>query len=269
MMPGLATLLVQRRAEILAAWERSARLLHRSTPLGRPILADQIAAMLDSVSTAGGGTLHLPTRLDGSFELGQVILEIETLRTCITTAWQSAGDGVVSLREMRIFDQVFDTTISEAIRRYSRARELSAGLAMGAANAGRLVRDVLEEYTQMAEQKGIRLRGIDELLGADLMCDRNRIAQVFGTILGNAIKVCRSGDEILVRAVVGETEARFAISDPGPGMTAEELSRVFDAASGLDLYVSKGIIHAHKGTLWAESSLGDGTTFFFTLPLAR
>jgi signal transduction histidine kinase len=268
-MPKLETLLAQRRAEILAAWSRSARLLHRSSPLGRPILADQIASMLDSLSTAGGGTLQLPTRLDGSFDLAQVILEIETLRTCVATAWQGAGDGAVPLREMRVFDQVFDTTISEAIRRYSRARELSAGLAMGAANAGRLVRDVLAEYQHVAEQKGIRLRGIDELLGTDLMCDRDRIAQVFGSILGNAIKVCRSGDEILVRAVVGETEARFAISDPGPGLTAQDLAQVFDATSGLDLYVSKGIIDAHKGTLWAESSLGDGTTFFFTLPLAR
>ncbi len=270
-MSQLQRLLAERRPQILAAWERSARLLHGSAPMGKPFLADQIATMLDSLGSASGGVLQLPWRLDRSVDLAQVILEIETLRTCIIAEWQRAEDGSVSLRERRTFDQVFDTTISDAIQRYSRARAHGSpsGLAFGAANAGRLVRDVLAEYEHVAEQKGIKLRGIDELLGADLMCDRDRITQVFGSILGNAIRICRSGDEILVRSVVGETEARFAISDSGPGLTAQDLAQVFEAASGLELYLCKGIIDAHHGTLWAESSLGDGTTVFFTLPLAR
>lgn len=102
MMPQLETLLAQHRLEILAAWERSARLLHGAAPPGRPVLADQIAAMLDSLGMAAGGALRLPGRLDGSFDLAQVILEIETLRTCITTAWQRTSDSI-SLREMRAF----------------------------------------------------------------------------------------------------------------------------------------------------------------------
>lgn len=252
MMPQLQTLLAQHRLAILAAWERSARLLHRTAPLGQLILAGQVAAMLDSLTTGAGGALQLPRRLDGTFDLAQVILEIETLRACITTAWN--GEGSVSLRELRVFDQIFDTTISAAIQRYSRARDhvASQGLSIRAADAGQLIRDVLAAHEPGAQQKGIRLRAIDELLGAELRCDRDRLAQVFSSILEHAIKVCRAGDEILVRAVVGETDARFAISDPGPGMSAEELAQIFEASSGLELYVAKGIIDAHAGTLGRE-----------------
>lgn len=270
-MPQLAKLLAERGAEILAAWERAARLLHWPTPLGRPILGSHISAMLDGLTVAGVGSLQLPVRLDGSFDLAQIILEIETLRDCIKRVWRGEGDGAVSLREMSQFDHIVDTTISDAIQRHARAREPASpqSLAFGSAHAGQLVRDVLAAHEQVARRKGVRLRGVDELLGAELLCDPARIAQAFGSILANAINVCAAGDEILVRGVVGETQARFAISDPGPGLSKQDLAQVFEAASGLDLYVSKGIIDAHDGTLWVESSLGDGTTFFFTLPLAR
>jgi len=274
--PSLDRLIGERREEILAAWNRAARLLPRTAQPGRALLSDHVGPMLDGA--LAGGTIPLPERLDGSFDLGQVILEIEALRDCIKKLWHDEDEVAVPLRELGILDRTFDAAISESIQRYDRvraaARDLAAvshnKIAIRPANAGLLVSEVLATHAGLAADKGIRIRGIDELLGAELLCDRERIAQVFSSILGQAIKVCVSGDEILVRGVVGETEARFAISDPGPGISPEELPHVF-ASSGTNvgLYVSKGIIDAHAGNLWVESSVGDGTTFFFTLPIAR
>jgi signal transduction histidine kinase len=66
--------------------------------------------------------------------------------------------------------------------------------------------------------------------------------------------------------------------DTGPGIPREYLSKIFDRfwqtpgttqkGSGLGLSIAKGIVQAHGGTIWAESQLGEGTSFFFTLPLA-
>ena len=69
---------------------------------------------------------------------------------------------------------------------------------------------------------------------------------------------------------------RFAVIDTGPGIVAVELAHIFDrywqarrvrsAGAGLGLYIAKGIVEAHGGTLWAESTVGAGATFYFTLP---
>ena len=72
---------------------------------------------------------------------------------------------------------------------------------------------------------------------------------------------------------------RFAVTDRGPGIAAEQLPHIFDRywqvketaqlGTGLGLAIAKGIVEAHGGRIWVESEVGKGTTFFFTLPVAR
>ena len=70
---------------------------------------------------------------------------------------------------------------------------------------------------------------------------------------------------------------RIAVSDDGPGIAAEQIPRIFDRywhlaqresrqGAGLGLYIAKGIVENHGGRLWVESTLGHGSTFYFTLP---
>ena len=69
---------------------------------------------------------------------------------------------------------------------------------------------------------------------------------------------------------------RFSVTDTGPGISPDDLPRVFErrwqgpgapkTGSGLGLHIAKGIVEAHGGRLWAESGLGRGSTFYFTLP---
>ena len=107
--------------------------------------------------------------------------------------------------------------------------------------------------------------------------DKSRLFEVLTNLIGNAIKFTDSGGTITV--TVGksgaENEALVSIKDTGNGIDREILPRLFtkfasksDKGTGLGLYLSKGIIEAHGGRIWAENNTdGKGATFRFTLPL--
>jgi signal transduction histidine kinase len=147
-------------------------------------------------------------------------------------------------------------------------------------DAERVLDDTVEAHAAIAAAKGIDLEREGDLRSVVLRCDRDRVDQVFANLIGNAIKYCRRGDTIRVGAFVVGGDVRFTIADTGPGIAAEELPHLFDRywtvkregakkGTGLGLYICKGIIEAHGGTLSVESRLDAGTTFCFTLPRAN
>ena len=109
-----------------------------------------------------------------------------------------------------------------------------------------------------------------------VMADRGRIAQVFSNLVGNALEFTPKGGRIDLQGKVVEGEVTFSVADTGSGIPAEDVPRLFDrfwqaqqarrAGAGLGLYITTGIVEAHGGRLWVESTVGRGTTFFFTLP---
>ncbi|MFW6202049.1 MAG: ATP-binding protein, partial [Gemmatimonadota bacterium] len=108
--------------------------------------------------------------------------------------------------------------------------------------------------------------------------DRDRLLQVFGNLIGNAIKFTPEGGRITVGAEPVDGRVRFRISDTGPGMPPDHLSRLFDpfwqatrrrGGAGLGLAISRGIVEAHGGRIRAESAPGGGTTISFTIPVAE
>ena len=108
--------------------------------------------------------------------------------------------------------------------------------------------------------------------------DRDRILQVFGNVIGNALKFTPAGGEVRVRAERDGDAVRFSVSDTGGGIREEDLPHVFDrfwqarrsrdGGAGLGLAISRGIVAAHGGEMWVESEPGRGSTFLFTLPVA-
>jgi signal transduction histidine kinase len=141
-----------------------------------------------------------------------------------------------------------------------------------------LLHSALEMFQPLAAQRGQTVTADTGGGGMVVLCDPNRIAQVFSNLLGNAIKFTPKGGAIAIRARrVGEL-AELSVTDDGPGISAEQLPHVFDhywqartmdrAGVGLGLAIAKGIVEAHGGTLRVESSgAGTGTTFTFTLPI--
>ena len=143
-------------------------------------------------------------------------------------------------------------------------------------DAARLLADSAELLGPLAAQKGIHLE-VGHAEAISVSCDRDRVLDVLSNLIGNAIKFTPSGGSVEVRVERLRDEARFAIIDTGPGIPPEHVPRVFERfwranktanGLGLGLAICKRLIDAHSGSIWAESTLGKGTTFYFTLPLA-
>jgi signal transduction histidine kinase len=149
-------------------------------------------------------------------------------------------------------------------------------LLKGPCDALGLVRDAGAVFELIASEKGISvsLDAPNETLSVDV--DPDRIGQVLGNLLGNAAKFTHAGGKITIGVARRGREARFFVADSGEGIPAEKLETIFDRYAqmgqtdrrglGLGLYIARRIVEAHGGRLWAESTLGKGSTFFFSLP---
>jgi PAS domain S-box-containing protein len=141
----------------------------------------------------------------------------------------------------------------------------------------RLVEDAVGLHRLLFSEKHIDV-AVDVTTGdLECDCDRERVLQVFANLLGNALKFCKHGDSVVVTANQRDSDVLFEVRDTGPGIPADHLLRIFEPywsgtrdrrGTGLGLFISKGIVEAHGGTLSAESKLGSGSTFGFVLPLA-
>jgi PAS domain S-box-containing protein len=109
--------------------------------------------------------------------------------------------------------------------------------------------------------------------------DRQRIIEVLHNLLDNAVKYSPAGGEIHLRGRLVNGEVEISVQDEGIGIPEADLERIFErfyrgtgeihkhtAGVGLGLAVCRGIIDAHDGRIWAESTLGEGTTIRFRLP---
>jgi signal transduction histidine kinase len=110
--------------------------------------------------------------------------------------------------------------------------------------------------------------------------DPLRIEQILANLLDNAIKYSPDGGLIVVRGEPGAEEIVITVSDQGIGIAPEHLNKLFErffrarsiagpkvAGTGLGLPISDAIVRAFGGRIWAESTLGSGTTFAFTIPI--
>ena len=139
-----------------------------------------------------------------------------------------------------------------------------------------LLAEATDQSTPLAEQRPATLLNDGGSNGL-VVCDRERVLQVFDNIVGNAIKFSSPGDTVRLSVECSAQECTFAVRDTGPGIPAQQLPLLFDrfwtaprttggSGTGLGLAIARGIVAAHGGRIWAESVPGQGTSFFFTLP---
>jgi signal transduction histidine kinase len=112
--------------------------------------------------------------------------------------------------------------------------------------------------------------------------DRDRLEQVIGNLLENAVKYSPEGSEIFVNVEERGDQIITSVCDRGIGIPTDELNQVFErfhrgrqvsstnyGGLGLGLYITKQIVDRHGGSIWVESKEGSGTTFYFSLPVER
>jgi PAS domain S-box-containing protein len=143
---------------------------------------------------------------------------------------------------------------------------------------GRLIQGVVVEASMRANHHHI-VTALDKKLSR-VNIDPKRIRQVLDNLIDNAIKYSPQGTEILISAKKTGPELLISVTDRGPGIPADELINIFDRmyrieqrlysgadGIGLGLYICQRLVEAHGGRIWAESTLGKGSTIKFTLPV--
>ena len=154
-------------------------------------------------------------------------------------------------------------------------------LSLQSTRASALVNDAIQSLGGIVVASGVKLQfagAPDDLV----MADADAMNQVFGNLMENSLKYAREGRFIRVGACTVASEVQFTIQDFGPGIASEHLDRIFErfyrvdkarsrdsGGTGLGLAIVKHIVQAHGGRIWAESELGSGVSFHFTLPLAQ
>lgn len=145
-----------------------------------------------------------------------------------------------------------------------------------AINVAELLCAVSDMYVELAIKQGIELSYTPPVQNSIVMCDPDRLKQVFINVIDNAVKYTEKGGLVLVAQTQEEGCVRIVIKDTGVGIPAEDIDHVKEKffksnktirGSGIGLAVADEIIKQHQGLLFIESTEGVGTTVTIVLPL--
>lgn len=145
-------------------------------------------------------------------------------------------------------------------------------------NLSALIEQTARLMQPLAEQKKIDLQA-ENLPKVEIQADEQKIRQLVLILVDNAVKYTPDGGRVSVRYESTEKgRVRFSVSDTGIGIAKEDQAKVFDrfyrvdkarsremGGNGLGLAIAQEIVHLHKGRIWIQSELGQGTTFFVEL----
>jgi signal transduction histidine kinase len=152
-------------------------------------------------------------------------------------------------------------------------------------DASKVMKDIVDGYNHKLEEKNTEINNENSKLiiiqngikNINAAIDKVRITQVFCNILDNAISFSQEGKiHVMLKREKqnGQDFLITSVQDMGPGIDQEIMSKLFtkfasksDVGTGLGLFISKGIVEAHGGKIWAENNLGRGATFSFSLPI--
>lgn len=138
-----------------------------------------------------------------------------------------------------------------------------------------LVRETVETYFAVLNKNNNHLALRIPLELPEIEADRSRLQRVFVNLISNALKHTQNGT-ILIKAEEDDGFVKVTVKDTGRGISEEDMPHIWEryykgkhseTGTGLGLFICKFIIESHGGKIWAESQLGKGTAFMFTLPV--
>ena len=145
-------------------------------------------------------------------------------------------------------------------------------------NLREIARESVELMTPLVSAQGVSLSASLPEQPLVTAFDRDRMLQVFLNLLANAVKYTPKGGMVQLALETNDGLIRVSVSDTGTGIPAEQHERVFrrftqvgpgKGGVGLGLYIARRIVEAHGGKIGLVSRPGEGSTFFFTLPLVE
>ena len=227
-------------------------------------------------------------------EARQAIAARERVLAVVSHDLRSPLGTVLSAAAMVEDPDVEPATRSRVVMRIRRAVERMSRMVqdlldMSSIEAGRLsvdagtldarivVDDAVDGVRGEAEEHGCAVESDVEPGLPPVRGDRDRLVQVLGNVLGNALKVTPAAGRITVAARRAKDGVTYSVRDTGPGIPETVQASLFEAyergrpgykGTGLGLAIAKGIVEAHGGHIWIESRPGEGTLVCFTIPAA-
>lgn len=230
----------------------------------------RVAQMKDDFIATVSHELRTPLfALQGFLDLlrGGKVRQEETRQEFLETAAQNAQ------RLMALVNDLLDISRLESGR---------VKLELAPVDVSALIAETLDSLHSLASDKQITLSQATAVPVAPLnvIADRAKLRQVLVNLVGNAVKFSAPEQSVVVSIHPDGVNIKIAVKDHGPGIASQDLPRLFSkfyqaekpltrttGGAGLGLYISKQIVEAHGGVMGVESKLGEGSTFYFLIPV--
>jgi signal transduction histidine kinase len=299
-------LLGVRRATILSAISAAATALLLGALLARTI-SQPVSELREATEIVARGKLGHQVRVRSQDEIGQLATSFNQMSADLAQATETrrqmtadiAHDLRTPLSVLQGYTEALDegklsgnpetyramhgqvrhlTRLIEDLRTLSLADAGQLPLQRVAVDPRALLEHSALAYAAQASQQGVNLRVAAGPELPAVAVDADRMAQVLGNLIGNALRYTPAGGEIVLAAEATADAVLLTVHDTGRGIAGEDLPHIFDrfyradrsrpdtGESGLGLAIARSIVEAHGGRIAAESTPGTGTTFTITLP---
>jgi two-component system sensor histidine kinase BaeS len=218
-------------------------------------------------------------------QTADVAHELRTPLTVLRGAMEAMLDGIYPTDRDNLLAALTQvqtlTRLVEDLRLLALADAGQLRLQVASLDLSAFLREIVEAHRLQAQERKVSLTLEMAPSLPIVQADRDRLAQVMGNLLGNALRYVSAGGHIRVRAVDRGREVIVAVADDGPGIPSQDLPHLFErfwrgdrarrratGGSGLGLTIARSLVEAHGGCIWAESVEEQGSTFTFSLPIS-
>lgn len=216
----------------------------------------------------------------------QVSHEVKTPLTALASLVSNLYDGVtgeLTPRQKKYLAQVMATTnqikhLLTTLLEFAMAETGKIHLDRRVVDINVLVESALDVLQPFQEERGISCVVSESLLGARVVADPDRVQQVLLNLIHNAIKASSPGSTVVIDARTEGSELTISVRDSGPGVRPSERASLLRQplpsgsrrhGGGVGLYICRYLVELHGGRIWFESEVGNGATFYFTLPASE
>jgi PAS domain S-box-containing protein len=221
--------------------------------------------------------------LRGTLQLGQRRLKRITTTEHVSPEWKTFAQDLTKELEDSVRQIDVQTRLINDLLDVSRIMTNTLKLELQRCELGSIVRETIKDLRIMAPERSLLLE-VPEHLAVHVLADRERISQVVSNYVTNALRYSSPDQPVHIGLTTEEDVARVWVRDQGPGLSAEAQKDLWQRfhqvrevpvlsgsgkGLGLGLYICHMLIAQHQGEVGVESTPGEGSTFWFTLPLVQ